>query len=615
MIVSASAASNSLAASSRSLPRGGQVGSSTSLQHNANTPSEGQSFVKGEFFVIGSPGPSNFTTVNIGAPTPIMFRANSSMTVSGAVVNITAPAPMLHLSGETFFQGEITSGAPRDLSFTVNVTMSSEVVISVRTSGTVSLSSGPFYISEVFYFLVNTTDWYDVTHAPPPPGEPYGNNATRVPMTNITLGMFTHAPSQMATNLQNTPAPFSSPFSVTGTIIYFDSEWGGFLWAHHAKIEVWANDCVIDCMKGQTYTDDFGKFTVPSVSANGWRVYAFPEDDVAKVGPGCPAGNCDWAWFQFQAFWSSSPPSGSSIDIGVKAPQGFNEAFAMHNYLLDAQRGISKYGFSQTWRQYAVFDSAGSFTPHTNTPPELPSGVIWFPSLAGMFGPWGPATLYHEYGHALMLASYGGLNYPCAPFCNTPSPHTFETSSNSGFAISEGWAEFMAALIFNSPTCNGCTNFPADKFGNVETNSWLAKSNPPTSDGNIVEGSVASVFWDLNDQSPLEAYSTGGYDKIYSLINFLIGTDKDDNSAEFHSAHRNSMLAVFTDINNANTLAIYGVNLKNLCAVFVGNGLNPQQCQGVVLPTLTPSSFLLVAIMASITLSVLEKKRRTTSIT
>ncbi len=537
------------------------------------------------------------------------------MTISGAVVNITAPAPMLDLSGQTHFQGEITSGTPADLSFTVTATMPSEVVISVRTSGTISLQSGPFYISEVFYFLVNTTDWYNVTHAPPPPGEPYGNNATRVPMTNATLEMmFAPAPSQMATNLpQNTPTPLSTPFSVSGTIIYFDSEWGGFLWAHHAKIEVWANDCVIDCMKGQTYTDDFGKFTVSSVSANGWRVYAFPEDDVAKVGPGCPAGNCDWEWFQFQAFWSSSPPSGSSINIGVKAPQGFNEAFAMHNYLLDAQRGISKYGFSQTWRQYAVFDSAGSFTPHTNTPPELPSGVIWFPSLAGMFGPWGPATLYHEYGHALMLASYGGLNYPCAPFCNTPSPHTFETSSNPGFAISEGWAEFMAALIFNSPTCKGCTNFPADMWGNVQTNSWLAKSNPLTSDGNIVEGSVASVFWDLQDSDFSESYSTGGYDQVQALLSFLIGTDKDDNSAEFHSAHRNSMLAVFTDIQNA--FSIYQVNPKILCRVFVGNGLMPQQCQGLVLPTLNPASILLLGMIAGMALLFRERKRRTTSIT
>ena len=123
---------------------------------------------------------------------------------------------------------------------------------------------------------------------------------------------------------------------------------------------------------------------------------------------------------------------------------------------------------------------------------------------------WLSIAMYHEYGHAVMTSAYG--NDPDKiPFGDYDIPHQLFTVSDRKFAMSEGWAEFMeAAVDDNALNVTGYIN--AD-IPNIESNRWWTgdvDGNGSNTHGEIVEGAVASVFWDITD-------TTASYDTTPSV--------------------------------------------------------------------------------------------------
>ena len=107
--------------------------------------------------------------------------------------------------------------------------------------------------------------------------------------------------------------------------------------------------------------------------------------------------------------------------------------------------------------------------------------------------------MYHEYGHAVMMAAYN-YEYNSVPRGQYQGGHRLETVSDTGFALSEGWSEFLEAAIDNRAL--NVTGRWEDQFPNIETNTWWTGSNDGSGsnrDGGIVEGSVASILWDVFD--------------------------------------------------------------------------------------------------------------------
>jgi len=119
---------------------------------------------------------------------------------------------------------------------------------------------------------------------------------------------------------------------------------------------------------------------------------------------------------------------------------------------------------------------------------------------------WGRATIYHEYAHAVHMATF---DYRMS---NRPSKGSYEchfllSETDPGFATIEGWAAFMTAAVDEDPSM-------VSDGGNVETNAWFDRNTPnPTCsndetgpgsdagdfDGNRVEGSFASILYDVLD--------------------------------------------------------------------------------------------------------------------
>jgi len=125
-------------------------------------------------------------------------------------------------------------------------------------------------------------------------------------------------------------------------------------------------------------------------------------------------------------------------------------------------------------------------------------------------GGWQEITLWHEYGHAVMWAAYGNA-YPEFQTHLTHSP-TVET--DGGFALIEGWAELFQCAVDNNATALIQGGMPTIGYTSagyeiemgtcIEGNYWQLVTDDGGQedwDGDIIEGSVASILWDIYDDS------------------------------------------------------------------------------------------------------------------
>ncbi len=116
--------------------------------------------------------------------------------------------------------------------------------------------------------------------------------------------------------------------------------------------------------------------------------------------------------------------------------------------------------------------------------------------------PWDRTAMLHEYGHSVMMALYGYSynNYPKSSFSGDPDAnytHSVYTASDDAFAIKEGWAEFFEAIV--DENAFNTTQYSNVNTPNIEYNSWWKFIGGANSEGNIVEGAVASILWDISD--------------------------------------------------------------------------------------------------------------------
>jgi hypothetical protein len=113
---------------------------------------------------------------------------------------------------------------------------------------------------------------------------------------------------------------------------------------------------------------------------------------------------------------------------------------------------------------------------------------------------WGREVVLHEYAHCIQYALPGGW-----PPWSWGGSHYIYTESDRGFALLEGWAEFFPCAVDDSAEFMGY-DLESDQFADVLSNGdW---------DGEIVEGAVAAIMWDIFDGVSLEdhaSYELSGY--------------------------------------------------------------------------------------------------------
>ncbi len=134
---------------------------------------------------------------------------------------------------------------------------------------------------------------------------------------------------------------------------------------------------------------------------------------------------------------------------------------------------------------------------------DLPTRPVW---------PWTDYTVYHEYAHCEMYTIYGNS----MPSGWGPQPHFVECESSGGFAFKEGFAEFMGCAVPNNRL-----NVAGNKclVGDIESNTWqdCIDSEDWDWDGDIIEGCVASIFWDIFDAANDDSLSMD-FDEIWTIL-------------------------------------------------------------------------------------------------
>ncbi|MEK7400508.1 MAG: dockerin type I domain-containing protein [Candidatus Poribacteria bacterium] len=172
---------------------------------------------------------------------------------------------------------------------------------------------------------------------------------------------------------------------------------------------------------------------------------------------------------------------------------------------------------------------------------------------------WERSSMLHEYGHSVMSALYDYNYYKLPRKTVNLYVHYINSISDLGFAMREGWAEFFEVLVDDNAF--NLTQYINANTPNIEYNSWWKGKEENNTKGEIVEGSIASIFWDIVDTN--------------KSIDEKMDIDDDNMSAdltklwEIMSKHKPNDIVAFWDYWIGNS---YG-QVTELYSIYMNNGV------------------------------------------
>jgi hypothetical protein len=284
------------------------------------------------------------------------------------------------------------------------------------------------------------------------------------------------------------PSTRATPFPAANTLVTVTGRWeyeilsgGSNNPIRYATVELW-EDLLFDQKLATSFTNASGyySFSLTMSSSKNLYVKVFNETAAAKVTNS--GGGVYWGRTETRTV-NPTDPSTWNLGTWFFARQ-YPNWMAMDT-IIDEYQWIQNQVL-WTRSQVQVIWPTGNW-------PQTDGNVIYLPDRSVQ--PWGRATLLHEYAHTVMYAAYGN-RFPPGP--GPPGGHKICDESSGGFALVEGWAEFMEGAVDNNP-------FPADwgvppcKTQTLEANDWFNHVDSGDLDGDVIEGSVASILWDVFD--------------------------------------------------------------------------------------------------------------------
>ncbi len=172
--------------------------------------------------------------------------------------------------------------------------------------------------------------------------------------------------------------------------------------------------------------------------------------------------------------------------------QNLDRAIRNGDAIFGRQRGDITVAMSSThpYSTYEWSTAARRLIIATN-PAEGYAGQIW--------GTHGAFVQAHEYGHAYHNDMLGGVEryyynpYP-TPVC--PKLHNIQDASNLQCALAEGFADYYAVVALPGGTGRMETDLEVAVYSPGATNLF---QKPAGTNGSIIEGAVASFFYDITD--------------------------------------------------------------------------------------------------------------------
>lgn len=165
--------------------------------------------------------------------------------------------------------------------------------------------------------------------------------------------------------------------------------------------------------------------------------------------------------------------------------------------------------------------------------------------------PDAPTTVVHEGSHAVMDDLYEDA-FPASPSCN---PHSIFGVSSQGCAWTEGFAEWLPAMVYNDPFYR----WPSGASLNLEAPTW-GDGNPT---GDALEGRIAGTMIDISDSNNDAYWDFGGegfdpqwntlVNQVSNTLNEFLTVDRPaqgfsaDDSLVLSSAYQNTIDYGFRD--------------------------------------------------------------------
>lgn len=312
-------------------------------------------------------------------------------------------------------------------------------------------------------------------------------------------------PLQAHVQLSSAPAEIDGAPIIRGTVSYFDDNELSVLPIQRPQIQLYLEDQITgDIIIDHTVGDEQGNYNFnnlnhPALHDGSPRdLYVVLKFDNSVMSIAAEIEEGSYQTYALKSETVSDVSGGENvIDLVIDSKHPYRGIGHIFNTIQDAHAFLyNRLGWER----------------------DRPINVVW-PSLYGIsyyddgrkketrehisigFGEhqWLRIIIYHEYAHAVMTAAYG-YDPDTLPQGNYPGVHRVETVSNLGFAFYEGWAVFMEAAVDND-ALNVTGNLEKDS-PNIESNQWWTghvNGVGRNVKGEVVEGAIASVLWDIFD--------------------------------------------------------------------------------------------------------------------
>ena len=447
---------------------------------------------------------SQEVVVASGEMVDVTFNICPIMDIPDTSISFVLPADLVTLaSGNQEWNGDLRKD--ETLTLTLSLIANEEVEAYVKANVKAEPLGKNYQTSYYFHITtsimeVNTKTASDLM----PPGS----------LRSVNLDYISTVPISKSSRTSDNP---QSPESTSGTIevrgrFTYLNEDGGYSSARNMLVRVRDNNdagfSVTQWTNGSGYFD----FTVQNSDSGRSPIL----DLIAE-------GTWDWKGTDgigYQYWWSTGVLANNVADGWIWTNYGLSPG--NNNDVLQA--GDAVFAEAQM-----IFDWTGwqrskvTIRWPTETWPHSHGDYIDLPAktTAG----WDHTVVHHEEGHCVMWALYGSW-----PTGTGPSPHYIWNESSNGFAFVEGWAEFMECAVDNTP--NNCVGYCNGHGGNLETNDWFNCITTGNMDGAIIEGSAASILWDIYDPTNIAGdndHLALGFDEIFTVMRY----DKPQNMYDF----------------------------------------------------------------------------------
>jgi hypothetical protein len=345
-------------------------------------------------------------------------------------------------------------------------------------SETVDIASGERLVRSWTLVMDADRDWTAYCEVRSAGGKLMGSGST----FSAGGGAVAEASSALATSPSATGAASTRLLAPEGYYLevqwqYYDQLFSATKPCRGAYAELWLKDGPGSYqVVASTHADSSGKVNFTGIPAGAYQVVVFADNGLS--GKVTNESGSTYRWVSGDIDVSS----GVSMSFDIASDE--RGAWEAYSNMLDIWQWV---------HDQVAWDASPLTVRYPSLDwPQTDGMVIYMPNTgSAATSIWDRGTLFHEYAHCIMYQMRGG-SFP--PY--EEGSHYVVSEMSEGFALIEGWAEFMQCAVDNDPYgldvyMRGTRIIEDVVIADVlDAGDW---------DGNIIEGAVANVLWDLFD--------------------------------------------------------------------------------------------------------------------